>query len=144
MKVVETKRIVATPEEIWAVLEDYGDIARWASNVDHSTLVTEQRDGVGAVRRVQLGPLALLERIVEWRPGSGLAYAVEGVPIVGDLVNAWRLEDFGTATTVTLTSRADLNPILGLVVGRVLARDLRRLLTGLKAHVEASAEKGTN
>ncbi len=140
MNVVEKTRIARSPERIWAVLADFGRLSRWAPNVDHSSLLTEQSEGVGAVRRVQLGRNALLERIIEWQAGSGLAYAIEGLPpVVHRVVNAWRLEDAGGTTDVSLTSRIDANPVLGWVVGRVLARESRKLLGGLKAHVEGTA-----
>jgi len=140
VNVVEQTRVAASPERVWAALADFGHISRWADNVDHSTLLTDRRDGVGAVRRVQLGRNALLETIVEWEPGSGLAYSVEGLPpVVRGVVNAWSLEDAGGATVVRLTARIDANPLVGLVVGRVMGRELRRLVTGLKAHVEGGA-----
>ena len=103
--------IACAPEAVWAVLADFGGISRWAPNVDHSCLTTEQPEGVGTVRRVQVGRNALLERVVEWEPGRRLAYEIEGLPaVVRSVTNTWELEGSGGATTVTLTSQIDTGP----------------------------------
>jgi carbon monoxide dehydrogenase subunit G len=136
MKVVEQIRIARPREVVWDVLADFGNLSRWARNVDHSSLVTTQHRGVGAARRIQMGRVVLIERVVEWETGASLAYAVEGLPIVRGVVNGWTLETAGGTTKVSLTSRIDSNPVVGWVVGRVLSRDLRKLLDGLKSYVE--------
>ena len=139
MKVTERIRIGRPPGRVWDVLADFGQLSRWARNVDHSSLVTTQREGVGAARRVQVGRVVLIERVVTWEPNASLAYALEGLPVVRGVVNAWTLEDDGGATKVSLSSRIDANPVVGWVMGRVLARDLRKLLAGLKSYAEAQA-----
>ncbi|MDH3707607.1 MAG: SRPBCC family protein [Acidimicrobiia bacterium] len=60
----------------WAVLADYARIARWARQVDHSTLLTEQQQGVGTVRRVQVGRTVLTEHVTGWDDGTALEYDV--------------------------------------------------------------------
>ena len=67
--------INSPPDVVWAALADFGAISAWAPNVDHSCLTTEQDQGVGSVRRVQVGRNALLERVVEWNEGQSLAYS---------------------------------------------------------------------
>lgn len=140
--VVEELRIERSPDDVWVALADFGGISRWAPNVDHSCLTTEERAGVGTVRRVQVGRNALLERVVEWEPGQTLAYAIEGLPpVVRSVTNTWRLDGSGGSTTVTLTSRIDAGPrppqkVAARVFGRVLAKASREMLTGLKAHLE--------
>ena len=137
--------IASSPDRVWATLADYGAISRWAPNVDHSCLTTEQVGGVGAVRRVQLGRNAFLERVVGWEPGRQLTYTVEGLPaVVRSVTNTWNLDRTGGATTVTLTSRIDAGPrpprqVIARVLGRVLARTSRELLAGLKPPLEEGA-----
>ena len=138
MNVVRETNIAQPVDRVWSVLADFGKISRWADNVDHSSLATEQEDGIGAVRRVQVGRTALLETIVEWEPGSGLAYSIDGLPIVREVVNAWKLEDVGGTTRVSLASRIDSNPLVGWIISRVLARESRNLLAGLTAYVEGT------
>ncbi|NIR40417.1 MAG: SRPBCC family protein [Actinobacteria bacterium] len=144
-EIAEKTSIARSPEQVWAALADFGGISRWAPNVDHSCLTTGQHEGVGSVRRVQVGRNALLERVVEWEPGLHLGYRIEGLPpVVRSAVNTWRITGSGEATTVTLTSRIDAGPrppqqVVARVFGRVLARSSRQMLAGLKAHVEAGA-----
>lgn len=139
---VETIRIARPPEVVWAKLADFGAISRWAPNVDHSSSATARSDDVGAVRRVQVGRNAFLERVVEWVPEERLAYSIEGLPpVVRSVTNTWQLEGSGPATTVTLTSRIDAGPrppqqVVARLVGRVLARASRQMLAGLKTHLE--------
>ncbi|MFW2333546.1 SRPBCC family protein, partial [Ilumatobacter sp.] len=48
MEIIERTRTLAVrADEVWAVLSDFGAISSWASNVDHSCLLTDQPDGVG-------------------------------------------------------------------------------------------------
>lgn len=133
--------IPATAEVIWATLADFDSISRWASNVDHSTAASGERTGVGAVRRVQAGRIALLERVIEWLPPVELAYQLIGLPPqAGTVVTRWSLadKDGATATTVT-TTIAPLPGPPGRIVSQVLRRQLSAaadaMLTGLAAAV---------
>ena len=141
-EVVEQSIIARPADEVWAVLADFGGISRWAPNVDHSCLTTEQDEGEGAVRRVQVGRNALLERVVAWEPGRRLAYTIGGLPpFVRSVTNTWELAASGASTTVTLTSRIDAGPrppqqLIARVLGRVLARTSRQMLAGLTTDLE--------
>ncbi len=143
-EVSESVEIARPRDEVWAVLADFGAIVEWAPNVDHSCLTTTVRDGVGAVRRVQVGRNALLERIVEWSPGDALAYELDGLPpIVRSATNRWSLASDGSTTSVTLATSIDTGSrppqkAVGRVVGRTLAKASRQMLDGLKARVEAA------
>lgn len=129
-------RVDRPADEVWAALADFGGIARWAPNVSHSCLTGQQVEGVGTERRVQVGRDALIERVTEWAPGERLAYTVEGLPpIVRSLVNAWTLEEHGSSTTVTLTSRVS-GPLAGRLLAPVLRRSSRHMLAGLERHLE--------
>lgn len=136
MAVLERVMVARPKEKIWRVLADFGGISCWALDVDHSRLLTSQTEGVGASRRVQIGRLAFIERVVEWQPGARLSYAIEGIPLVRGAVNAWTLESTGDATNVSLASRIDGNPASRFLMGRVLAPSLKKLLDDLKSYVE--------
>jgi len=135
--------IAAQPDAVWAVLAEFGHISRWAPNVDHSCLTTPTATGVDAVRRVQVGRNALLERVVEWELGHRLSYAIDGLPpVVTSVTNTWRLEPVGVSTRVTL--RSTVRPkgprppqqVAARVLGRVLSKASKQMLAGLKARVE--------
>ena len=114
MSDVSRARHIARPvDEVWAALADFGAIARWAADVDHSCLRTDQQGGVGTARRVQVGRLALVERVSTWDTGPPhtLAYDIEGLPAaLGAVSNCWVLERVGSGTTVTVTAGVEGGP----------------------------------
>lgn len=124
----------APPEEVWAALAAFDRISRWADDVDHSSYLTEQAEGVGAARRVQVGRMVLVERITEWEPPRSLAYVLEGLPPAAGLpTNRWVLRPDGTGTTVSLTASIEggVKPVARLVTRR-LAKANEGLLAGLR------------
>ena len=138
MKTVERTGVIeAPPGRVWDVLADYGAIASWAPNVDHSCLLTERADGVGAVRRIQTGRTTLREVVKTWEPSASLSYRIIGLPpIVRSVTNTWRLAGSGDTTTVTLTSQIDCGPrppqqAIARVVGRRLATASEQMIVGL-------------
>lgn len=138
----KTRKIAAPRAKVWAVLADFPAIATWAPNVDHSTAATDARDGIGAVRRVQVGRITLMETVVDWQPRELLSYTVEGLPpIAGSIVTTWRLGDGDgtTKTTVTTTVFSRPNPVsrfIGRALSRQLGRAAKQMLGGLAARVE--------
>ena len=140
-----TLRVPASAAEVWAVLADFGEIARWAPNVDHSCLLSTQREGVGAVRRIQSGRRTLVEEVVEWVDGERLGYVVEGLPPpVRSLRNTWQIDDGDGVTQVTLTSSVDVGqrPPLKLaakVLTRQLSKVSHQMLRGLDDHLRRAA-----
>lgn len=146
-----TLAISAPAAEVWAVLADFGEIARWAPNVDHSCLLSAQRDGVGAVRRIQSGRRTLLEEVVEWVDGERLSYVVEGLPsAIRSLRNTWQLDDgegsegSEGSTQVTLTSSVDVGSrppqkLVAQALGRQLSKVSNQMLRGLDDHLRKAA-----
>ena len=134
--------ITRPPDVVWSALSDFAGISRWAPNVAHSCLTTDQETGVGTVRRVQVGRNALLETVEEWVPGERLSYSIAGLPpVVRSVTNTWELDARGRSTNVTLTTRVDAGPrppqqLIARVAGRVLARAGQDLLGGLTAHLD--------
>ena len=123
--VERSKTIAASPEATWAVLTDFGELARWVPMIQHSCLLSEQTDGVGTVRRVQIARQTLVERVVTWDAPNELAYSIEGLPpIVGTARNTWRLRDTAGGCAVTLTTEIDtgLNPVKLVIAKKVLER----------------------
>jgi uncharacterized protein YndB with AHSA1/START domain len=133
----------APPEAVWAVLAAFDRLSHWAADVDHSSYLTEQTEGVGAARRVQVGRLVLVERIVEWDPPHALAYELEGLPpVVGGAVNRWTLRPDGDGTAVTLTATVDPGPRPpGRLVAPLLARRLAKANEGLLAGLTEEVQR---
>lgn len=117
--------LAATPDEVWAVLADFGALASWVPMIQHSCLLSEQTEGIGTVRRVQLARQTLVERVTTWRPGDELAYAIEGLPpMVGRARNTWRIVPGPTGCRVTLTTEIDTghNPAKLVIAKKVLEK----------------------
>ncbi len=142
------ERHIARPvDEVWAALADFGSIARWAPDVDHSCLLTEQHAGVGPARRVQVGRITLVERITAWEPEPPctLAYEIEGLPAaLGRVSNRWSLEPAGDGTRATLTSRVEGSSqplrVLARVAAARLAKVSESMLAGLDRYVTTRTE----
>ena len=138
MAVVERRTRVERPSSaVWAILSDFAGISRWAPNVDHSSLMTEQPEGVGAVRRIQANGTTVLETVEWWEPEVGLSYAITGLPpVIKRLTNTWRLDAAGDETDVLLTTEIDAGPrppqqLVAKAVGRKLGEVSDQMLSGL-------------
>ncbi len=134
----------APPERVWAVLAEFEQISAWAADVDHSSFVTDQVEGVGTARRVQVGRTVLIERVTQWDPSEALAYDLEGLPAGVGATNRWALRPAAQRTEVTLTSTvAPGDKPAGRLVAPLLARRLGKasegLLAGLMAHVPSAS-----
>jgi arylsulfatase A-like enzyme len=137
---IELRRSRVLParrEAVWATLADFGGISAWAPNVDASSMIGHGELAVGSVRRVRAGLVRLKEEVVACSPPAELAYRLIGLPpIVRSVVNAWRLEDEGSGTRVTIVTTIEPRAWPGgrLAAG-LLGRELRKasvqLLDGL-------------
>jgi uncharacterized protein YndB with AHSA1/START domain len=137
---VERTRLVPAPvDEVWATLSAFAEIARWAPQIEHACLLDAGPVGVGTSRRVQVGRLTLVERIIEWDPPRTLAYRIEGLPpAAGTVTNRWDLapDDGGTRAVLTTTIDAGRRPpqrLVARVLGRRLGAASEALLAGLAA-----------
>ncbi len=151
VEVVESRTIEAPVALVWAALADFEAISRWAPNVDHSCLTTNEAGGLGAIRRVQSGRNTVLETVIDWVPEQRLAYSIAGLPpVIRSVTNAWKLDDLAGRTEVTLTSTIDAGSrppqkAVARVVGRLLAKASRQMLDGLDRHLhDQQPEKGVS
>lgn len=145
--VSRTKFIDAPVEAVWAVLGDFGSISRWAPNVDHSSLMTEQCEGIGVVRRVLTGGTALLETTERWEDRAEISYRVSGLPsVMKSVTNTWRLGGSGDQTVVVLTTEIDAGSrhyqqLLAKALGGSLGKTSDQMLAGL---VDAMASRSVD
>lgn len=148
MSTVTRTRTIARPaEEVWAVLADFGGIAAWADNADHSCVLRAiggDPVGLGTERRIQSGRMTLVERVTIAEEPEVLAYAIEGLPpVVRSVTNEWRLTPQGDTTAVALSSTIDCGPrppqqLIARIVGRRLAKASETMLAGLDASLEGA------
>jgi len=141
-RIVRSRDVAAPPASVWAILADLDALAIWATDIEHSCMITDQRDGVGATRRVQSGRLTLIECVTAWEPDRHLAYDITGLPpIVGRVSNGWTLASTAAGTRVSLAAAVDAGrrpdrAVIARVVARQLARANEMLLDGLATHLE--------
>lgn len=137
--------IEASPDEVWALLADFESISTWAGFVDHASLMTEQAEGVGMKRRIQMGRTTVVETVTAWEPGVTFSYVITGLPpVIKAVTNTWRLGGSGDSTMVWITTEVETGPrppqkAIAKGVARRLAKSSDAMLAGLEAHF--SSEK---
>ncbi len=139
---------VAVPAaQAWEVLADLAAIVDWTPNVEHSTMLTDRTDGIGATRRVQVGRLALVETVVVWEPPARLAYTIRGLPArLGEIATEWRVAEGPGGCEITLVNSVDPGPrppqqVLGRIAARRLAASSDKMLAGLADHLDQGAHR---
>lgn len=139
------KRQLGHPAEgVWAALADFGAIAAWAPDVEHSCLLSDLTGGVGATRRVQLGRTTLVERVTEWDEPTALAYAIDGLPpLLGSVVNRWRIAPADACVLASITTEITPGPrpphrIVARAALRRFAAAADSMLAGLDHHLSGS------
>ena len=146
----QTAIIQAPPENVWAALADFGDVAAWAPYMRVSHLLGEQATGVGTRRAMQheLG-FRFEERVTEWMDGEGLAFDVLKAPWpMINVTESWRMQAVEDGVRVTTRVEYDmkLGPLGHLLdaalVRFIVLREMRSGVLGLKAHVEHRARAG--
>ena len=128
---------------VFAILEDGSRWSQWAGLfVPRSSWAVEGTPvpgGVGAVRRLGIGPLVSLERVVEHVPDQHLAYVVASPSPYRDYlaeVDLTPTDDGGTH----IVWQASFTPnVRG--TGPVLRWFLHRLVTGFTAKLATAAER---
>lgn len=135
--------IAASPDQVWSVLSDFAAISAWAPNVDHSCLMSEQRDGVGMVRRIQIDRVTVVETVETWEPGRTLAYCIGGLPpVIKSVTNTWSITAADDDhVDVRLTTEVDAGPrppqqLIAKAVGKKLAAASEQMIAGLTIHLE--------
>lgn len=142
--VSRSTRVAAAPAAIWETLADFAGISRWAPNVDHACLMSEQDQGVGMRRRIQSGRTTVVETVTKWEPELLVRYLITGLPsVIKSVTNTWQLERSGDATAVTLTTEVDAGSrppqqVVAKVVARKLSEASEQMLAGLQHAIEGT------
>lgn len=137
--VARTATIPVPPPAVWDILADFGALARWVPEVDHSCLLHGGSPDSGVVRRVQVGRMTLLETVTAWSPPEHLAYDITGLPpALRHVANDWRLRAVDGGTEVTVTTSVDAGPrppqrLIARLAAFRLARTSDAMLAGLAA-----------
>jgi uncharacterized protein YndB with AHSA1/START domain len=135
MQSFELRSEIAAPvERVWAVLSDHVGWRDWAGVQE--VVLRQQGDpppnGLGAIRVLRRGGLAIEEEVVAFEPPHRLGYRVcAGIP-VRDCGAELRLEPSGAATRVSWqVSFRPLVPGTGWLLRRLIRPRLEQALAGL-------------
>lgn len=143
-KIAKKIFVASSVEDIWATLSAFGDIGQWAQNVSHSCLLTEQKKGVGAIRRIQQGNKTLTEEVITWQNLSSLVYEINGLPpVFKSVTTTWLISPQENGTEVNLEiailpKRRPATPVAALaciLVSRInhgMLSDLKDFLENIK------------
>jgi len=106
--------------EAWEVLSAFDEISAWATNVSHSCLLSHQKEGAGAIRRIQTGNSSVTEHVTRWEELRHLSYEIRGLPpVFKQVLNTWLLEPSEIGVQLSLKIeiipiRRPVTPIAGL------------------------------
>ena len=136
------RRLDAPPERVFEIVADHARYDRF-DGIRRSELAEPgdpDRNGLGAVRWVWLGPLRFEEEITAFEPPRRLDYRIREVKTLpfrheGGSI---RLEPDGAGTKAVWTSSFEIPiPLIGAAMDRVFKRQLER---GFAHVLERSAE----
>ena len=135
-----TQRIAAPAERVWEILSDHERMPDWASPIRTVTLERAgrpERNGLGAVRRIEAPLQKMREEVIAWDPPRSFDYTMlSGAPV---RTHHGRLEvspDGGGCVVrwhVTFTPKI---PLTGTAMALTLNLAFGRMLAGLAAFVE--------
>lgn len=148
-QIKEGVEIAVSLDKVWAVLEDFGDVASWAPYMRSSSLIGEQKTGIGTRRRLRHAwGFRLEETVTGWIDGSGFSFDVNRAPYPMKAVReAWVIEHEKGRTIIGTLVEYDMHlGILGRILDRVLVRfivrrEMRAGLRGLKDYLERDASQ---
>ncbi len=130
----------ASPEALWATLEDYASWSTWGpwshSEVERRGDTTPA--GVGAIRRLTIGRRVLREQTSLFEPIREMRYRLlEGIP-VRDYEAVVRLTREDSTTRITWSSSFLGRP---KILGPLVRRSLQRQFPGIVRAFAAAAER---
>jgi hypothetical protein len=127
--------------DVWGVLTSFHTISDWANNVSHSCFLSEQKIGVGTVRRIQTGNNTVTEHVTVWEELASLGYEIRGLPpVFKKVTNTWFLSPHERGTELSLEIeiipiRRPATPVAGLGC-LAFARINNGMLSDLKEFLE--------
>ncbi len=137
--------IKATKSKVWEILANLEKVQDYDSLIVKSFYVSEQREGVGAIRQCDLSDGSYVrEGVVDWRDGEGYTLTVyeDGTEYpVSDQKVDFSLEETGDDTRVVMTYKYSLKPE-NSVDPEEMAQGAQELVTGILAGLKGFVETG--
>ena len=150
------QRIVAgvSPQAVWKVLSEFGNVDQWAPGMLSSSLSGGQTRGVGTHRVMQhRWGFRIEESVTRWVDGQGMSWVLLKAPFpMQNVLETWDLEEQGGGTRITTTVSYEMGVgMFGALIDHVfvrfvIQREMRRGLEALVAFIDDSppAELGYN
>lgn len=134
------RQVTASCASVWAVCEDFPNLADHWSGPKASRPIGDQTHGVGARREVELKPVgALVETVTAWEDGRMLATTNEPSPLVPFKQAQARLslEPDGDGCAITFDYRyvprgGPMGRLTGAAIDRILSRDFQSMLAAIE------------
>jgi len=138
--IVARTRIAAPRERVWQHLTDHEGMAAWSPfrKVTLARSGSPERNGFGAVRRMQGPGLDLEEEVVGWQPPARYDYRLRRGAPIRHHAGCVLLREDGAVTEVEWIIRfRPLVPGTGAIVRAALKRGISDMLERLKRKLEA-------
>jgi uncharacterized membrane protein len=130
--------IAAPPEDVMAVIADFGSYPQWVDSMKSATVLTT-RDGRAETVRMTLDHPVLKDTYVlayDWQPDAVSWHLVEGT-LLRAMDGSYRLRSIPAGTRVTYTLTVDITlPMIGLLKRKAEKTIIDGALKGLKRRVE--------
>lgn len=137
--------INASVDKVWTMLSDLELLAKYDPTVKHSTLVSAEKTGIGAKRKVLMldGKNWFDEKVTVFKPNEALTYQLTdcSFPIKG-LQHSYSFEKIGNQTKVKQVMEYTVKfGLLGKMLDAMLIRKqsdtgIKKFFAGLKSYAE--------
>jgi ribosome-associated toxin RatA of RatAB toxin-antitoxin module len=138
--------INASPDKVWSVLTDITALEKYDPTVLGSDLVSTNRNGIGATRKVRMkdGKNWFVEKVTGWEQGKALSFQLTDCSFpINSLSHSYSFSSDGTGTTVRQVMTYEVKfGMLGKFMDRLMIRKqtdkgIKLFMGGLKNFVEA-------
>jgi len=136
----------ASIEKVWSMLTDLELLEKYDPTVKNSTLVSKEKTGLGAKRKVLMldGKNWFDEKVTVFKPNEALTFQLTdcSFPIEG-LTHSYSFEIIGNQTTVKQVMKYKVKyGLLGKLLDAMMIRKqsdkgVKKFFSGLKSYVEA-------
>lgn len=115
VKYTATRRIDASPDEVFAALADTPRWSEWFPMISAAEWQSPEPHGVGSRRRVKVGGGWINEEFIVWEPGRRWGFRALSLPIpaVRALAELVELTPDGDGTSVTYGIYVEPLPLMG-------------------------------
>ena len=126
LTIFHTITIDAPPDEVWAMVGDFGGIQRWAPGTESSRLILHDRNETGAIRllRRRGDGTQVTEKLLDYDPyNRRMAYTyVDGVVRAADYYSEVLVKDAGTGVRSSSGAAASSGSLTGPISRRRAGR----------------------